>query len=510
MEFQGYKLLGFLLLLGSLSHSIAVAPRNVTASLNRNSFPAGFIFGASSASYQCEGAANEGGRGPSIWDTYTHRYPGRISDGSNGDVAVDQYHRYKEDVGILKELNSDAYRFSISWSRILPKGKLSGGVNREGIKYYNNLTNELLSKGLNPFVTIFHWDLPQALEDEYGGFLSTHIIDDFRDYAELCFKEFGDRVKHWTTLNEPQMFSSGGYASGQFAPGRCSAWQDLNCTGGNSSTEPYLVTHHLLRAHAEAVKVYKQKYQAAQKGVIGITLNSHWLVPFNDSIENQNATQRYLDFMLGWFLDPLINGDYPHSMRSLVKDRLPKFTEEQSMLVKGSFDFIGLNYYTAFYATYAPQPNGVEASYTTDSRASLTVSRNGILIGPQAGSNWLHVYPRGIRELLLYTKRKYHNPLIYITENGVDEINNATLSVEEALADNQRIKYQHSHLWYLLRAIKDDGVNVKGYFAWSLLDVFEWNAGYTVRFGIYYVDYKDGLKRYPKHSAHWFKNFLKK
>ncbi|KAM3692664.1 hypothetical protein ACJW31_08G106000 [Castanea mollissima] len=509
MEFQGYRLVGFLVLLGSLSHSIAVAPRNVTASLNRTSFPAGFIFGTSSASYQCEGAANEGGRGPSIWDTYTHRFPDKISDGSNGDVAVDQYHRYKEDVGIMKEMNSDAYRFSISWSRILPKGNLSGGVNREGIKYYNNLTNELLSKGLIPFVTIFHWDLPQALEDEYGGFLSPHIIDDFRDYAELCFKEFGDRVKHWTTLNEPAMFSSGGYASGQFAPGRCSAWQNQNCTGGNSSTEPYLVTHHLLLAHAEAVNVYKQKYQAAQKGVIGIALNSFWMVPFNNSIENQNATQRSLDFVLGWFLDPLTNGDYPHSMRSIVKDRLPKFTKEQSMLVNGSFDFIGLNYYTAFYAAYAPQTNGVEASYSTDSGASLTPSRNGSLIGPQAGSIWLHVYPRGIRDLLLYTKRKYHNPLIYITENGVDEINNATLSLEEALVDKQRIKYHRSHLRHVLRAIKD-GVNVTGYFAWSLLDVFEWNAGYTVRFGINYVDYKDGLKRHPKHSAHWFKNFLKK
>ncbi|XP_030953800.1 beta-glucosidase 12-like isoform X1 [Quercus lobata] len=509
MEFQGYKLLGFLLLLGSLSHSIAVAPRNVTASLNRNSFPAGFIFGTASASYQFEGAAKEGGKGPSIWDTFTHKYPDKIADGSNGDVAVDQYHRYKEDIGFMKEMNLDAYRFSISWPRILPKGKLSGGVNREGIKYYNNLINELLGKGLKPFVTIFHWDLPQALEDEYGGFLSPHIVDDFRDYAEFCFKEFGDRVEHWITLNEPYTFSDGGYVTGQLAPGRCSAWQNLNCTGGNSGSEPYLVTHHQLLAHAAAVKVYKQKYQAAQKGVIGITLVSPWMVPYSNANGNQNAAQRALDFMLGWFLDPLANGDYPHSMRSLVKDRLPKFTKEQSKLVKGSFDFIGLNYYTAYYAAYAPQPNGVKASYATDSSANLTASRNGILIGAPAASSWLYVYPRGIRDLLLYTKRKYNNPLIYITENGVDEFNNATLSLEEALVDNQRIEYYHSHLWYLLRAIKD-GVNVKGYFAWSLLDSFEWSSGYTIRFGINYVDYKNGLKRHPKHSAHWFKNFLKK
>ncbi|GMY16393.1 beta-glucosidase 12-like [Fagus crenata] len=509
MAFQCYILFGFLVLLSSLSNSIAFTPSHDTNSLNRGSFPAGFIFGTASASYQYEGAANKGGRGPSIWDTYTHRYPGKIADGSNGDIAVDQYHHYKEDVGIMKEMNLDAYRFSISWSRILPKGKLSGGVNNEGVKYYNNLINELLNKGLTPFVTIFHWDLPQALEDEYGGFLSPHIVNDFRDYAELCFKEFGDRVKHWITLNEPWSYSYGGYASGLLAPDRCSAWQNLNCTGGNSGTEPYLVAHHLLLAHAAAVEVYKKKYQVVQKGVIGITLVCHWMVPFSNEKQNHNAALRALDFMLGWFLDPLTNGHYPHSMRSHVKNRLPKFTKEQSKLVKGSFDFIGLNYYTANYAAHAPQPKGVKASFLTDSRANLSTTRNGIPIGAPAASSWLFVYPRGFRDLLLYVKTKYHNPLIYITENGIDEFNNATLTLEEALLDNQRVEYYHSHLRNLLRAIKD-GVNVKGYFAWSLLDNFEWGNGYTVRFGINYVDYKNGLKRHPKLSAHWFKNFLKK
>ncbi|KAE8037052.1 hypothetical protein FH972_009677 [Carpinus fangiana] len=512
MAFQGYRVfLGLLVFLGSLiDNSIAVAPSlNNTASLNRSSFPAGFIFGTASAAYQYEGAANEDGRGPSIWDSYTHRYPGRIKDGSNGDVAVDQYHRYKEDVGIMKEMGLDAYRFSISWSRVLPKGKLSGGVNSEGIKYYNNLINELLNKGLQPFVTLFHWDLPQALEDEYGGFLSPHIVDDYRDYAELCFKEFGDRVKHWITLNEPWTYSVSGYANGQFAPGRCSSWQNLNCTGGDSSTEPYLASHHQLLAHAAAVQVYKQKYQASQKGVIGITLVCHWMVPFSDAKHNRDAALRAIDFMFGWFMDPLINGDYPHSMRSLAGNRLPKFSKEQSKLLKGSFDFIGVNYYTANYAAYAPNLNSGNASYLTDSLANLTTERNGILIGTPAASDWLHVYPRGFLDLLLYTKEKYHNPLIYITENGIDEVNNVTLSLEEALVDNQRIEYYYSHLWYLRKAITH-GVNIKGYFAWSLLDNFEWNSGYTVRFGINFVDYKNGLKRHPKLSAHWFKNFLKK
>ncbi|CAJ1952333.1 unnamed protein product [Sphenostylis stenocarpa] len=232
-----------------------------STSLNRSSFPQDFIFGTASSSYQYEGAAYVGGRGPSIWDTYTHDYSDKIKDRSNGDVAIDEYHRYKEDVEIMKDMNLDAYRFSISWSRILPKGKVKGGVNKEGINYYNNLINELLAKGLQPFVTIFHWDLPQSLEDEYGGFLSPNIVKDFQDYAELCFKEFGDRVKYWLTLNEPWTFSKHGYAEGATAPGRCSPWQNLNCTGGDSATEPYIVAHNQLLAHAAAVNIYRTKYQ---------------------------------------------------------------------------------------------------------------------------------------------------------------------------------------------------------------------------------------------------------
>ncbi|KAG5250047.1 beta-glucosidase [Salix suchowensis] len=477
-------------------NAAAAAPSHSIASLNRSSFPGGFIFGTASSAYQYEGAAAEGGRGPSIWDVYTHRYPGKIRDGSNGDVAIDSYHDYKEDVGIMKDMGLDAYRFSISWSRILPNGKLSGGVNREGIQYYNNLINELLSNGIQPFVTLFHWDLPHALEDEYGGFLSPRIVNDYEDYAQICFREFGDRVKYWITLNEPWSFSIGGYAAGLLAPGRCSDWQGLNCAGGDSGTEPYLAAHYQLLAHAKAVQLYKKKYQKTQKGVIGITLVSQWFVPFSDAKHDQNAAKGALDFMLGWFMDPLTRGHYPHTMRSLVGDRLPKFSQQQSQMIKGSFDFIGLNYYTSNYAAYMPLP-------------ILLIQRHGVSIGPKAASEWLFVYPRGIRDLLLYVKREYNNPLIYITENGIDESNNGSLTLKEALADTTRVDYYYRHLNFLRRSI-EDGVNVKGYFAWSLLDNFEWYAGYTVRFGINYVDYKDGLKRYPKLSAHWFKSFLKK
>ncbi|KAI4357107.1 hypothetical protein L6164_001076 [Bauhinia variegata] len=372
-------LLSLLLLLSSLKIKEAAAASYGT-SLNRSSFPIGFIFGTASSSYQYEGAAKEGGRGPSIWDTFTHKYPEKIADRSNGDVAVDEYHRHKEDVGIMREMNLDAYRFSISWSRILPKGKLSGGVNQEGINYYNSLINELLANGIQPFVTLFHWDLPQTLEDEYGGLLSSRIVDDFRDYAELCFKEFGDRVKHWITLNEPWTVSRNGYAAGNLAPGRCSAWQNLNCTGGDSATEPYIVAHNQLLAHAAAVNVYRTKYQASQKGLIGITLVCHWMVPLSDRKSDQRAAERAVDFMFGWFMDPLTTGEYPSSMQSLVGNRLPKFSKEQSRLVKGSFDFIGVNYYTSNYAVNAPLINA-RPSYITDALVNLTTERNGIPIG---------------------------------------------------------------------------------------------------------------------------------
>ncbi|KAL6882568.1 hypothetical protein ACP4OV_011258 [Aristida adscensionis] len=498
--------------------------------IDRRSFPEGFIFGTGSSAYQDEGAAMEGGRGPSIWDTFTHQHPEKIADRSNGDVAADSYHLYKEDVLLMKDIGMDAYRFSLSWSRILPNGSLSGGINREGIRYYNNLIDELLLKGVQPFVTLFQWDTPQALEDKYGGFLSPNIMfmymrklksplttkqncnccsNDFKDYAEVCFKEFGDRVKHWITFHEPWNFCSSGYASGTAAPGRCSPWEKGRCSAGNSGREPYIACHHQLLAHAETVQLYKTKYQVKQKGKIGITLISNWFVPFSRSKSNYDAARRAIDFMLGWFMDPLIRGEYPLSMRALVGNRLPQFTKEQSELLLGAYDFIGLNYYTANYAENLPPSNGLNISYNSDSRANLTSVRNGIPIGPQAASPWLYIYPQGFHELLLYVKENYGNPTIYITENGVNELNNKSLSLQEALKDDTRIEYHHKHLVALLSAIRD-GANVKGYFVWSLLDNFEWESGYTIRFGIHFVDYNGGLKRYPKNSAYWFKEFLQK
>ncbi|KAI3448933.1 hypothetical protein Pfo_005598 [Paulownia fortunei] len=471
---------------------------------NRSSFPPGFMFGAASSAYQYEGAAFEGGKGPSIWDTFTHKFPEKIADQSNGDVANDFYHLYKEDVKLLKYIGLDAFRMSISWPRILPRGKLSGGVNKEGIAFYNNVFNELLANGIIPFVTLFHWDLPQALDDEYRGFLSPLIIDDYKDFAELCFKEFGDRVKYWLTFNEPFTFTNGGYDGGflgNLAPGRCSS-----CHQGNSATEPYIVGHHLLLCHAAAVKLYKEKYQATQKGEIGIALVTHWFVPYSSSRLDIKAAQRALDFVYGWFIHPVVYGDYPRTMQSLVGNRLPKFTEEQSAMLKGSYDFLGLNYYTGNYAAHLSSRNG-NVSSTTDSMAHLSTDIKGVPIGDPTGVSIFYSFPKGLHELLVYTKEKYNNPTIYITENGIGDQNNDTIS--NTIEDPQRIDFYNRHL-HAVRAAIGQGVNVKGFIAWSFLDNFEWGSGYTLRFGLCYVDYKNGLKRIPKKSAIWFRKCLTK
>ncbi|KAL5760550.1 hypothetical protein ACOSQ2_019388 [Xanthoceras sorbifolium] len=477
-----------------------------TDQLNRSSFPAGFLFGVGSSAYQYEGAATLDGRKPSIWDTFVTKHPEKIADHSTGNLADGFYYLYKEDIARMKKIGLDTFRFSISWPRVLPQGKISGGVNWKGVNFYNSLINDLLSNGIQPFVTIFHWDLPQALEDEYGGFLSPKIVDDYRDYADFCFQEFGDRVKYWISLNEPNLFSSRGYASGIYAPGRCSNYIG-NCTEGNSATEPYLVTHHLILSHANAAKLYREKYQTSQKGLVGITMDTRGKVPKFQTSASRKAALRALDFQLGWVVHPLTNGDYPKTMRYLVGNRLPNFTKEESILITGSLDFVGLNYYTSRYVDDAKSYSSIYLSYTTDSRVNETAERNGIPIGELAGGNWLYMYPEGIRDTVLYVKQKYSSLPIYITENGMADTNNNSLPIDDALKDHLRIKYHYLHLSYLLQAIKM-GADVRGYSTWSFLDDFEWNSGYTVRFGLTYIDYTNGFKRYLKNSAFWFKNFL--
>ncbi|CAI9762216.1 unnamed protein product [Fraxinus pennsylvanica] len=511
----------------------AVIAGNAEAKIKRSDFPKDFVFGSATSAYQVEGAWKTGGKGLSNWDVFSMRTPGKIHGGTNACTTINQYNRIKDDVALIKKVGLDSYRFSIAWTRVLPGGRLSAGINQEGIDYYNKIIDLLLAKGIEPCATIFHWDVPQCLEDEYGGFLSSRIVNDFCEFAEVCFWEFGDRVKNWITLNEPWSFAIQGYVTGYFPPGRgqttiepiqatikpikaiplhrCKPGAPFTlCSEGNPGIEPYIVAHNLILSHAEAVDIYRQRYQAHQEGKIGVTNVSQWFVPLNDTKDDEKAASRAIDFMLGWFVAPIVTGDYPLTMRERVGERLPKFSPEQKKLVSGSYDFLGINYYTSIYASNSPRKPGTKPSYETDQEISLSDKRKGEPIGPKGGSDWLKIVPYGIYELLVHMKKTYNNPIIHITENGVDEVNNTELTVSQARFDDTRINYHVDHLFYVKKAM-DEGVQVKSYYIWSMFDNFEWAAGFSVRFGMFYVDYVNGhLTRFPKASAIWLMTFLNK
>lgn len=470
-----------------------------------SAFPKDFAWGAATAAYQIEGAYKEGGRGLSIWDTFSHT-PGKTANGDTGDVADDSYHRFEQDIALAQQMGITHYRFSIAWSRILPNGDFP--VNKEGVEFYNKLINTLISKGIEPFVTLYHWDLPQALEDKYEGWLDERSVAAFSRYAEVCFLNFGDRVKNWLTFNEPLTFVGLGYAYGIHAPGRCS--DRSRCAKGNSGTEPYIVAHNVLKAHGRAVAIYRELKQATDKildGKIGITLNVDWAEPLTNSQADKDAAERLLQFNLAWFADPVFFGKYPDVMVQNVGGRLPSFTAEESALIKGSWDFFGLNHYTS---KYAAQPNWgfSPGSYDGDTWvATTTTGSNGKPIGVRADSEWLYVVPWGFRSLLNWVAERYGNPGIFVTENGCDVPDESSLPLDKALKDDFRVDFYKEYIGNMSLAI-EDGVDVRGYFAWSLLDNFEWADGYSKRFGLHYVDYKDGLKRYAKDSAKWYKQHI--
>ncbi|KAL5983747.1 hypothetical protein ACLOJK_017838 [Asimina triloba] len=449
-----------------------------------------------------------------------------MPDKSTGDVTADEYHKYKEDVKLMSVMGLDAYRFSISWSRLIPSTTSflaqqllhadgRGAVNPKGLQYYNNLINELISNGIQPHVTIYHLDLPQIIEDKYGGWLSPKIVEDFSAYADVCFREFGDRVTHWTTINQANILAIASYDNGFFPPQRCSAGFGFNCTGGNSSVEPYIAAHHTLLAHASAAALYREKYQAKQKGLIGMNFYGMWFMPFSDSTADVEATQRALDFNNGWILHPLVFGDYPEVMRKNVGSRLPSFTKSQSQLVKGSCDFIGLNHYITAYALDDPDGpkrqirdfnSDIFAKYTcmnlTHGFNCIAVSKDSTPTGAVVPMN-LPAVPSGLQGLLEYMRDRYGNPPVYVHENGKSGFFNETLN------DTARAEYIGEYINATLNAIRN-GANAKGYFVWSFLDVFEYLGGYLQRYGLYHVDFEDENRtRRPKLSAHWFSKLLK-
>ncbi len=471
-------------------------PRSVSEATTEamKSFPKDFVWGAATAAYQIEGAWQTDGRGPSIWDAFAHT-PGKTHQNQTADVACDHYHRVEEDVALMQAMGLKAYRFSIAWGRLLPQGR--GAINEAGAAFYNRLIDSLLAHGITPWVTLFHWDLPLALQMELDGLLNPDIADHFARYAELCFERFGDRVKHWITFNEPWCSAVLGHGIGYFAPGR------------TSQTEPYAVAHNLLRAHGRAVEIYRRKYQARQQGVIGITNNCDWREARTTSAADRAAAERGLEFFLGWFADPIYRGDYPDSMRAAVGGRLPQFSDADRALVQGSSDFFGLNFYGGMYAAepaagramaqLAPTGNGGMAE---DQRVELSDD----LAWMKTDMGW-NIVPWSCRKMLGWIDRRYGHPPIYITENGCALPGEDDVRV--AVNDTRRSDFIRDYLSACHAAIAEDGVDMRGYFVWSLMDNFEWAYGYSKRFGMHHVDFATGV-RTPKQSAAWYAETIRR
>lgn len=448
-------------------------------------FSQDFLFGTATASYQIEGSVETDGKGLSIWDTFSH-IPGRIKPGHNGDVACDHYHRSAEDVAIMKELGLNAYRFSVSWSRILPEGR--GRVNEAGVDFYSRLIDDLLDAGITPFPTMFHWDLPQSLQDEYGGFAHRRIVEDFGDYAELLVRRFGDRVKNWITLNEPWVYMVLGNFFGVHAPGRSHPWAAFRSM------------HNLLLAHGEAVRRVRNISLSDGDVKIGITLNLMPIYPESESDRDREAARTADCFINKLFLEPIFKGNYPEDIWKKMWAFRPRVRPGDMGLISEPIDFLGINNYSRGIARYKWSRPFFHFDVTGLEIPERDYEKDGVRF---TSMGW-EVFPEGLYELLTRVRDRYGNLPVYVTENGAafeDE------RVGERVPDPKRTEFLQLYLDQVGRALAD-GCNVKGYFVWSFMDNFEWAEGYHKRFGIVYVDYADGQKRIVKDSGLWYRDFV--
>jgi beta-glucosidase len=436
-------------------------------------FPPGFLFGVATAAIQIEGAADK--RGASIWDTFA-RVPGAVVNGDTLDTACDHYHRWEEDLDLMASLRVNAYRFSISWPRVLPEG--NGAPNRAGIDFYKRLVDGLHERGIEPVATLYHWDLPQALQDE-GGWAARDSAGWFAEYASLMFDELGDGVTRWITHNEPFVTAFLGHAYGTKAPGRRN-WR-----------EALHVAHHVLLSHGLAVRAFRAV--GPSDGSIGISLDFWPAVPLTDSPADLEAVQRWDAFRNRWFLDPVLCGEYPTDLVHWLESTLGPLELGPASdlgIVSEPIDFLGVNYYSRAVIGDDPgdRPLGV---------------RHAAPRPPLTGMGWA-VAPDALYDLLMRLKRDYGDVPILITENGSAYAD--PVPSDGVVPDPERVAYIRDHLRAVSRA-SADGVDVHGYFAWSLLDNFEWEHGYSKRFGIVYVDYAT-QRRIPKQSAHWYRDFI--
>jgi beta-glucosidase len=429
-------------------------------------FPKDFIWGCATSSYQIEGGALTEGRGECIWYRFSHT-PGKILNGDTGDLACDHLHRYQDDVRLMKWLGMDAYRFSVAWARVLPQG--TGTPNEQGIDFYNRLVDELLAHDIKPYLTLYHWDLPQALQDQ-GGWESRDSRQWFTEYADLMTRRLGDRVKVWTTINEPWVVAFLGNCFGTFAPGK----QDINVT--------YKVAHNLILAHACAVPVIRQN---VPDGEVGITLDFTYTGAVTDDPADQAAAQREWDAKNTWFADMVFKGSYPTNMVEWLGDALAGIDLSEASQMAVPLDFLGVNYYTR--NMYKHSDYGL--------LKSEFVEVEGL---PRTDFCW-EIYPDGLRNVLVWLHETYHPKALYVTENGAAYDDPAPAADVDVVEDASRVAYYQTHLNACQQAI-EKGVPLKGYFAWSLFDNFEWAVGYSKRFGIVYVDY-GSQRRVPKRSG---------
>jgi beta-glucosidase len=436
-------------------------------------FPEGFLWGAAVSAYQVEGSPLADGAGASIWHRFSHN-PGSVHDGETGDVACDFYRRYREDIGLMRELGLTAFRFSVSWSRVLPEGRAR--VNPGGLDFYERLVDALLENGIRPLVTLFHWDLPAALDDR-GGWLNPDIAEWFAEYAGVLFRALDGRVEMWTTLNEPWVVADGGYLQGKLAPGHQSLF------------EAPIASHNLLRAHAAAVRAYR----AVGKHSIGLVVNLEPKYPASKKPEDLAATARADAYMNRQYLDPVFLGRYPAEMPKIFGEAWPDFPAGDLEAIREKLDFLGINYYTRSVARDDPKMLPVRARPVRQKRHTHTET------------HW-EVYPRGLTDTLTQVRERYGDLPLYVTENGAAFYDPPTAD-GETLEDPLRVAYLKSHLRAVLDAL-EQGVDVRGYFAWSLLDNFEWNHGYSKRFGIVHVDYET-QRRTPKRSARFYSEVIR-
>jgi beta-glucosidase len=441
-------------------------------------FPTDFAWGAATSSYQIEGAVSEDGKGPSIWDTFSHR-PGNIAKGDTGDVACDHYHRWADDVDLIASYGLNAYRFSVSWPRVQPSGR--GATNQKGLDFYRRLTHRLREKGIRPALTLNHWDIPQAIQDD-GGWQSRDTVGRFADYTALLADALGDSVEWWITQNEPWIIAALGYRLGIHAP-------------GVKDTEAELRTaHHLLLAHGAAVAGYRA---TGLTNPIGITLNLLPTYPQTDSEADARAAVLSDGYTNRWYLDPVFDGEYPTDMLDYFGQRfsLDWVRDGDLANVAQPIDFLGVNYYSR-RVVRAPR-EGEVAEFAWVVRTETTT---GI---PTSDLGW-EMTPPVLRDLLLHLRDRYRNPTILITENGCslrDEI-----APDGGVHDPRRVAFFDGHIRAVEEAI-DAGVDVRGFFAWSLMDNFEWAEGYGPRFGLTYVDYET-QRRIPKDSAAWYRDLI--